>query len=158
MTCFRATKLVREKWGLFASIVFVFGLLSFMGSSNNDKSNKEPNSNQIKTWKFTPEDSLDKKATFSTIVKLEQTLVSDYQLHVTYGQDQQKHLNTPISASAWRTGLVSGTNWKPEFINVNQTDDNTKFEYFVDGTVEWKLLGMTIYSQPKLYKGFVSAK
>lgn len=47
--CFKATKLIREKLGLIATIVFVFGLLSFVGNSNNHNDNKEPDSNQIKT-------------------------------------------------------------------------------------------------------------
>ena len=46
----KATKLVREKVGLFASLIFLFGLLSFGGRSNND--DKEPNSNQIMRFRW----------------------------------------------------------------------------------------------------------
>jgi hypothetical protein len=48
----------------------VFGLLSFVGGSNDDKANKEPNSNQIRIWKFALEDSLEKSATFLIDVEL----------------------------------------------------------------------------------------
>jgi hypothetical protein len=157
VVCFRATKLVRENLGLFSSIVFVFGLLSFVGKSNSDRDNREPNSNQIKTWKFTSTDSLDKTGISSTTVKLDQSMVLTYGLHIEYGKDKEQ-MNKPISANSSVTGLVCGTNWKPLVIVVNPTDDNTKFEYFVDGTVEWKLLGAIIYSQPNEYKGYVSVK
>ena len=69
--CFKATKLLREKVGLLASIIFVAGSLSFIGQSNIDNDNKEPNSNQIRTWKFHSADTLNKNATFSLDVILE---------------------------------------------------------------------------------------
>jgi len=156
--CFRATKLIRQNFGLLASIVFVFGLLSFIGHSNNNNDNREPNSNQIKTWKFTSDDSLSRHPTSSVFIDLEKTLVSKYYLFVLYGKDKDGQINIPISASSSTNGFISGTNWKPISIFINRTDDNNKFEYFVSGVVEWKLLGATIYSQLKEYKGIVSAK
>jgi hypothetical protein len=158
VTCFRATRIVREKFGLFASVIFVFGLLSFIGNSNNDKDNKEPGSSQIRTWKFVSEDSLDRNATFLIHVELEKTLISKYDLGIKYGKDKQQNLNIPISAYSSMTGFVSGTNWEPSSIIVNRTSDNNKFEYYVHGTMEWKLLGTTVYSQPKEYKGTASTK
>ncbi len=157
-TCFRATKLIRENFGLFASVVFVFGLLSFIGHSNNDNDNKEPNSNQIKTWKFASEDSLNRNATSLVDIDLEKTLISKYQLGIKYGKDKQGQINIPISANSWTTGFISGTNWKPSSIIVNTTDDKNKLAYFVDGIVEWKLLGATVYSQPKQYEGITLTK
>jgi hypothetical protein len=76
--CFRATKLLREKGGLPASIIFVFGLLSFIGQSNVDNDNKEPGSNQIKTWRFISEDTLNRNETFLLNVILEETFVSKF--------------------------------------------------------------------------------
>ncbi len=158
VTCFKATKLIREKLGLFASIIFVFGLLSFVGHSNNEYDNKESNSNQIKTWKFISEDSLNRNATYLLDIDLEKTLVSKYDLGIKYGKDRQGEMNIPISAYSSTSGFISGTNWKPVSIIVNRTTDNNKFEYYVDGVVEWKLLGTTIYSQLKEYKGIVLTK
>jgi len=155
--CFKVTKLIREKLGLFASIIFVFGLLSFVGHSNNDN-NKESNSNQIKTWKFTSEDILSRNGTYLLDVDLEETLVSKYDLDIEYGKDRHGEMNIPISASSSKTGLVIGTNWKPVSIIVNKTNDNKKFEYLVEGVVEWKLLGATIYSRLKEYKGIALIK
>jgi len=43
-------------------------------------------------------------------------------------------------------------------IAADRTDDNGVFEYFVDGVVEWKLLGTTIYSQPKKFNGTALTK
>jgi hypothetical protein len=156
LICFKATKLIREKIGLFASIIFVFGLLSFVGHSNND--NKEPNSNQIKTWQFISVDSLKSNDSYLLDINLEKTLVSKYHLGIKYAKNKQGQINIPISAYSSTSGFISGTNWKPVSIIINRTDDNIKFEYFVDGVVEWKLLGATIYSQMKEYKGMALTK
>jgi hypothetical protein len=158
VTCFRATRLVREKFGLFTSIIFVFGLLSFISNSNDDKDNIEPGTSQIRTWKFVSEDSVDRNATFLINVELEKTLISKYGLGIEYGKDKQGQLNIPISGNSSTTGFVSGTNWKPSSIIVNKTYHNTKFEYYVYGIMEWKLLGATVYSQPKEYKGIALTK
>ena len=156
--CFKATKLIREKIGLFASIIFVFGLLSFVGHSNNDNDNKEPNSNQIKTWKFISEDSLKSNDSYLLDIDLEKTLISKYVLGIKYGKDKQGQTNVLISAYSSTSGFISGTNWKPISIIVNTTNDNNKFEYSIAGVVEWKLLGAPIYSQLKEYKGIALTK
>jgi hypothetical protein len=132
----------------------VFGLFSFIGHSDND--NKEPNSNQIKTWKFTPEDSLNGNESFFLYIDLEKTLISKYNLGIKYRKD--KNMNIPMSAYSTTTGFISGTIWKPISIKVSKTDDNKKFEYSVDGIVGWKLLGATVYSQRKMYSGYAITK
>ncbi len=155
--CFKATKLIREKIGLFASVIFVVGLLSFIEHSNDDN-NKEPNSNHIKTWKFISEDSLKSNDSDILYIDLEKNPVSKYDLGIKYGKHKERQINIPISAYSSTTGFMSGTNWRPISIIINRTDDNNKFEYFVDGVVEWKLLGATIYSQLKEYKGIALTK
>ena len=157
-TCFKATKLIREKSGLLASIVFAFGLLSFVGHSNNNDENKESNSNQVKTWNFTSKDSLNSSSTFFIYIELEKTFISKYGLGISYGKDKQGQSNIPISAYSSTNGFISGTSWRPTSIVINRTDENNKFEYFVDGVVEWKLLGATFYSQLKKYKGTALTK
>ena len=67
-------------------------------------------------------------------------------------KDKWGQLNIPICAYSLTSGLVGGTEWKPMAIVVNRTGDNKRFEYFVDGIVEWKLLGARIYSQSKHYE------
>lgn len=151
--CFNAAKLTKEKSGVLAAIVFVFGLLSFVGKNNSDNDNMEPNSNQIKIWKFNSPDSLNQGSNTYTIIDLEKTSISKYSLGISYGKDKELKNTIPISANTFNTGFQSGTSWKPTSIIINGTDDSTKFEYKVDGTVNWNLLGMRIFAQPKHWKG-----
>lgn len=154
--CFKATALIRRNIGTAAAVIFVFGLLSFTNQANSDKDNLEPHSNQIKTWHFVPEDSLDGNSTWSVRTELEKTLVSTYTLGVKYGKDKELKNYVPISAYTSVTGFQSGTSWNPQSITINRADSN--FSYEVSGTVKWKLLGFTIYEQPKLWKGVAAFK
>lgn len=154
--CIKMTKFIREKLGIFASIIFVFGLLSFINPSKNNS--REPNSNQNKTWKFTNEDSLYKNNTYILNIDLEDNLVSKYYMGLIYGKEKHGEKRFPISAYSSKTGFIIGTNWKPNVIIINKTSNNNKFEYFVQGVVEWKLLWATIYCQQKKYKGIALTK
>jgi hypothetical protein len=152
--CFKGTKLIREKLGLLASIIFVFGLLSFMGNTTNPE-NQNPENNKTRKWEFTPVEKITSNTTQFFTIELEKTLISKYELDILYGQDQASKTIVPINAYSLTSGFVSGTNWKPLMIRVDTTEKNGKLLYWVEGVVEWKLLGSTIYSQSKNYKGSV---
>lgn len=162
-TCLKATKLLREKFGIFASIVFVFGLLSFVGNPDNNNDNKSPGSNQLNTWNFyspnslNPLDSLRANETSFFSVNVDKNIISKNDLIISYNRDQQG-LNSPVSASFATSGLMMGTYWKPRAIMVNRTDDNNKFEYIIIVEVQWKLLGATIYTQAKELDGIAIIK
>lgn len=122
------------------------------------ENNKELNSDQIKTWKFTTTDSLNRKATYFLKVNLEKTFVSKYDLVINYSEDIKGEINLPISAYSPTSDFISGTNWKPMSIIINRTTVNNQFGYIVHGVVEWKILNTTIYSKPKAYKGIAITK
>lgn len=156
LTCFKLVKVARNHIGGFATVVFVFGLLSFVGGSKSESNSVK--FNQTKTFKFTLEDSIELNSSKYSHVILEDHLVSKYDLGLIYGKEPTSKRNTPISAYSGTTGLVMGTNWKPLNISVLKTSDNDKFKYVVHGIVEWKLLGSTIYTQFKVYQGSVLLK
>jgi len=148
--CFNAIKLVRREIGLFAAIVFIIGLLSFCSRQNND----DRATNSTKTWTFTSEDSLTHKPTSFLRLELERNLISKYDLEVIYRKDRN-NVNIPISAYISTSGFTIGTNWSGESIFVDKTDDNNKFHYYVNGVVEWHLLGITVYTQHKTFNGTI---
>jgi len=156
--CFKATKLVKEKIGLFATVIFVLGILSFMGQRAKESYNNVANSNKTDSWVFASEDSLNRGGSYFVHINLEKNLISKKVLGVKYGRDKQGLTNIPISAYTTTTGFISGTSWRPISINVNRTDDNNKFQFIVIGVVDWKLFGATIYTQSKNFNGTVSTK
>lgn len=154
--CLKLAKLVRNHIGVLATIVFVFGLLSFVVGSKSDTN--AATYNQTKTFKFALEDSLEQNSGKFSHVILENNFVTKYDLFLNSGKEITSQKNTPISAYSGTTGLVMGTKWKPLNINILKTTDNNKFRYIVYGIVEWKLLGATLYTQSKVYQGIVPLK
>jgi hypothetical protein len=151
--CFKATKFIRERINLIAAIIFVFGLLSFIGRSNEYDSNTSINSNQIQIWKRSLTDTLNLTNISSINIDLEETLVSRYQLLVTYGKETGSQINKPISASTSMSGFVSGTSWTPISIHISPGTRAETITYYVDGICEWRLLGAVVYSQPRRFQG-----
>ena len=151
--CFKAAKLIKEKFGILATIIFVFGLLSFVGHSDDEESNNKPNTNFIQTWNLRTSDSLAETYTSFVEVELEKTLISKYRLGIGYNKDSLTRNSIPVSAFSDVIGFQSGTNWKPVSIIVNQSTGGRTFEYEVYGIVGWRLLGMTVYHQSKHWKG-----
>lgn len=147
--CFKATKLIKENIGSFATLIFVVGFFGLIGSVAHDYKQ------QLKTWTFTTDDSLTKTSTTFTQIDLEKTLVSHYELSVTYAKDKNA-LNTPISAHSSAIGFIFGVNWEPIALMIDKTKNNHKFSYSVVAMVHWKLLGVTIYTQSKQYHGMIS--
>lgn len=153
--CIKAIKLVRQELGLFATVIFVIGLLSFC-THNNDK-NKDTNSNKTRNWTFASSDSLKQDMSSFLRVELQDNLISKYEIALDYGKDKN-NINVPISAFPSTTGFMAGTEWKPVSISVYKTNDNTRFRYYVAGSVEWNLLGVNVYAQNKMFEGTVSTE
>jgi hypothetical protein len=152
--CFKVTKLVREKMGLFVTVFFVIMLLSFIGNANKDSYSKTTNSNQTKTWNNSSEDSLTFYTSYLPRIEMEKNLVTSYSLEVFYGKDKNNHI-VPKSAYTSNTGFIAGTKWTPISIEIKETSDKNKYSYSVLGVVDWNLLGTTIYTQQKRFNGTI---
>lgn len=153
-----AARLIREKFGILGSAIFVFGVVSFIGRSFANNDNREPGAGKPRTWEFHTSDSLRNDFHAMAEVVLEENLISTYSLGISYGRTERTQENLPINAQSWTTGFISGTSWQPHYILANQTENNQVFQYEVKGSVKWRLLGLTIYSQSKHWKGTVELR
>lgn len=151
--CFRATRLIREHLGLFASIVFVVGLLSFAGNSSI-QTNAGGKNNQLQTWTFNPKDKLTPSTINYKRFTIDETMTLTISLGIQYGRDSTSTKLVPIEANSSLTGFISGFRWKPEAVTVYATTPG-KLSYGVSGPLEWSLLGVPLYRQSKAYAGTV---
>lgn len=158
IVCLKAAKLIKEKLGGAAAVIFVLGLLSYIGRPDSDKDNSTENSKQTSIWKFASADTLDKGSNSHISIDLEKTLMLKYSLGISYGKDEKRQNIIPVNANTFTEGLVSGTSLEANYISVNNAGNNQQFGYEVNGTIKWSLLGITIYSQPKNWKGTVVLK
>jgi hypothetical protein len=152
--CLKSTKIIREKLGVFAVLIFVFGLLSFVGKPNdeNPKIKIFDLQDQIKEAKL----NRFVGNTYSIEKKLEDNLMSQIELSIKFGENgNEKKL---LTAYTNRSGFVSGTNWKTEMVNIQKSKTENKCYYNISGTLEWRLLGLKVYSEPKDFEGEMELK
>ena len=154
VVCYKGAKLVKNEIGLWAALIFVLGLLSLMNVFNKDGIQYKYNEKVMKKG-FSSSDSIIEGTSKNRYVSLEKNLVSDFNLSFNYGQGKISKLNTPIDAEVRINGATNGIRWKPMMFLINETDSNTKFAYDIYGLLEWKLMGITLYTQHKSFKGFV---
>lgn len=153
--CFKSSILIKQKLGALASIVFVFGFLSFIGRPNVDHISNT--SGQSLKWEAKSPYNIENGNNFSKMIDLDKTLVSKYSQDIYFGREVGTLKYIPTNAWTSASGLVSGTRWKPIYINVEPTEPNT-IKYAVTGTIQWHLLGITFYTQIKNWQGEVFIK
>lgn len=151
--CFKAVKVIRENLGGIATLVLVLGLLSF-------KVNSKDENNRIKTFdlqnvspkmeseKFEGNEHLNEK-------KLEQNLLTDFHMSIKYRENNNEI--KLLTAYVNRTGIEMGTEWKPSTVFLNKVHNNL-YEYHVSGSIDWRILGIRLYTQSKEFDGKIELK
>lgn len=156
MLCFKATKIIRDKYGVSASILVTLIVLSLLSQSNR---NDEYRNSQAGTNRFvlTPKDSIIQIESVFKTVTMEKNWVSNYELSFYYSTDIHGKPFVPVEAYTTTSGLISGVYWRPESIVINRLSDDGQFGYIVSGVKYWTLLGTTLYIQPVDFRGKVKA-
>jgi hypothetical protein len=152
--CFRATKNLRRDLGWLASVIFVWGLLSFVNKDNESETTNS--TRKIKEWNFnSPKDI--KGYQRLTVLTIEDELAYGLDLDVKFAKDSSQ-VSFPLSAGSSFSGLSAGNIWQPENITLNPTNTPNSFKYSVSGIMKWRLLGSTIYHETRLYQGFIELR
>lgn len=156
VVCIKSVKIVRDGLGVFAGLVLVIGLLSFiskddsknLAEKNIDFYNNELSNNSSKRT-FTGN-------SFRQDVNLEKNLTSNISLDIYVGEE--KNDLVIISANCMKSGFVSGTKWNVHTIHVDKPKNKNYCNYFVSGSVDWRIMGLKLYSESKIFEGKVILK
>jgi hypothetical protein len=144
--CFQATKKIRDNFGRIAALVFVLGLVSFISKPNEEN-------NLFQTFDLQKDAGFSNKYngnTFSTDKLLEENLTTKISLSIQFGENNsEKRL---LKAEIYRDGFVSGTEWKATNVTISPLD-RINYQYQTTGIIDWKILGITLYSQSKEFNG-----
>jgi len=144
--CFQATKKIRDNFGRIAALVFVLGLVSFINKPNEEN-------NLFQTFDLQKDAGFPNKYngnTFSTDKLLEENLTTKISLSIQFGENNsEKKL---LKAEIYRDGFVSGTEWKATNVTISPLD-RINYQYQATGIIDWKILGITLYSQSKEFNG-----
>ena len=145
--CFKSVKIIKEKIGILASFIFVIGLLSFI-SKPNEKNLADKNIDILN--QTNPKKAFNGNSFFQE-VNLEDNLTSNIGLSILVGEKEAELVI--LNANCYRSGFISGTNWNVENIEVDKQKNKRYCSYLVRGIMEWKILGITVYSEHKTFIG-----
>lgn len=129
---FSVLKLIKDNMGSPALVIFILGSLSFIKDTISIKGSQPVTDQQL--------------ITATSIVNRD--LLYSNTLSYYYPKDSG---STEMYGEVLQTGLVVGHAWKslpPTFYFKNK-----KLYYSIRGNHEWKFLGLTLYSEPKEFKG-----
>lgn len=82
---------------------------------------------------------------------MEDNLTSKIGLSILVGENEPDLII--LNANCFRSGFISGTNWNAENIEIDKEKNKKYCTYLVRGIMEWKILGITIYSEHKRFNG-----
>ena len=148
IVCFKSIRLIRERFGILATLVFLIGISSFLNF-------KKPEEN-VKIFNFENQKikNLNCSSSKSEEICLEQNLATNISFHTTFGEINNAY--KPINSFSYLSGFISGLEWHPKDISINSTQSKNKFDYMIYGCLKWNLFGFTIFTEAKEYKGFIN--
>jgi hypothetical protein len=150
---FKATKLIRVKWGYFTAVIVFFWGLTILFSP------RKAETRETKTWTASPTDSLGNGRLFTSTVVFNKTGISKYALLIQAKEADSTHAAEPFKAQVITDGVSIGSTFEPYNISIEKADERGAYKYVVDATIEWTLVG-TPFSlfQNKSYSGTFTLK
>lgn len=152
--CFKATKLLKEKHGILVSLIFIVGIFSIMGTSaKSDASSNNSNGKSSVLFNLSEQDLDHTKSGDVKSIAIDKKGLTTFNLQILFGYFKGSNTPLPYQAYSEISGLMGGHEWSST-TTVNKTSQPGHFSYNVTGILKWKLLWMSIYSQPITYEGF----
>ena len=149
---YRATRLLRKDLGLAAAIFFAIGFLSFINSPGYKEAQNSFNLNeQAKA------DTQQQQQLVQTVM-IEENAAFDTHLQLTYNRQQAQALPQPIAAKVYTSGLVLSHSLKVMDTIVTYDAATKSWNYQLYGVLHWRLLGMKVYTQTKMFEGSAPAQ
>ena len=142
-------KIIREKRGIILALFLSFLLFSFVFRK------EKVDNNITRTSRFTTDskDNIYPGKGVSDFKKLEEMPLSDVELYSFWGFSKEKNEYIPIDATVSFSGFTSGHQWKTSHISIDKEAAKSGYEYTITGSVEWSILGFSVYTQPKQFTG-----
>lgn len=138
----KGNKIFNPRFKTVSFFIMFIGVVQIISASNSDE---KPN-RVIINKDFTKADRSEIKN-----ITLEDNLTLDINMLIKYSVNRNELI--PIESNSFLTGLVSGYEWKIESFQASNYNSMEKGKYNVEGILKWKLFGITIYNELKVFKG-----
>lgn len=139
----RYTSLINKRVGVFPALIFILGSLSMLSSAS-------PTKNISDNTIFNETDNQGLSPHSKKFILLDNKL-SKIIIGIQYQYDLSKTDITVLSAYTSVSGLIAGTKWESNGIQISKKDKNT-FTYNVYGHYKWSILGIQVYTQYKYFE------
>lgn len=138
-------QIFNPKLKVVSAIILVIGVVQIASASSKEESNQQI----IITQDYDPQND-------STIkeVLLEDNLTFDINMFVEYSLEENEYV--PVESKSYLTGIVYGYEWEFKSIQTHNYEAKKKADFTADGVLKWNLLGITVYSQLKSFKGTIN--
>jgi len=146
---YRATKLLRRELGIAAALLFAIGSLSFVNGTGYREAQ-----NHFELRK--EEKKLPQNHLMQTIAIDENAAFTTY-LQIKYNSKKSPAVLEPVAAQVYTGGLVLSHNLKVLDVTVVYDSTGKKWNYGVIGSQHWRLLGLKVYTQTKMFEGSAPA-
>jgi hypothetical protein len=138
----KITKLIIEKLGLFASLIFIVFTISFLNESSKEKFHEK-----------TTEINNEVIYTNSKSKIIEDKLVTKIETRISFGKRKD---TLYITSKTNRYGFVIGTDWISHYSSLEEVKNSKNtYKYNVLGTLEWNILGIKVYKEIKEFNGIL---
>jgi hypothetical protein len=156
--CFRATKLVKEKLGIAAAVIFAIGLLAFMNKEPKAPDQLISQAEHPNTFTVKHNANSSQPTSDYIVVPIEKYVGSTLTMEVSFTRQSPTDSVTASTVAFSASGLVGGHKWKPETAHIYPTSSKNVFRYEAAVMLEWAILGCPVYSQSKTFSGSFELK
>lgn len=148
--CFKAALVIRKELGFWSFLFLAVCIFSLAASKGNcDDTGSLHIGDRLPEINKYPAGA---KHVYKELI-ISDDLLTDIVLQVRFYKDKQE--TGLISAKTIRTGIINGTNWNSVMITITDAAGYGKYTYTIIGTMEYKILGLKVYSQPREFQGSI---
>lgn len=138
----KGKKLFENDYGNLILILLAIGVLGILNKDATSPKNE---------YIFPTNEMLVGRSVKTSHINIEDNLTFDIGLTIRFRKDATGEL-IPSFSRSHATGYTNGLVWNYNYADIEKLKDNT-FSYTVVGTLDWRMYGIKIYTQPKEFKG-----
>lgn len=143
----KGKQIFNTSFKVISIVVFLSGVLQIISASKNPK---------IENFIIISDDVNPQNRVVLKKIILEDNLSFNINMLLEYSVGKNEYI--PIKSNSFLTGFVSGYQWEFKSIKINNFKPNEKVNYKVHGLLEWKLFGIIIYTESKIFEGEINKK
>lgn len=137
----KGKRFFNPKYKTFQILFLVIGVTQIIVASSTDKANQNI---YLK----------DDHANFNSSKMVHHMVEDNWTMNIHFLLEYSVHGNKyiPLKSSSFLSGFVSGYDWELLSVDGVGIEDGRGTVWYVNGNLQWKLFGTTIYSQNKIFQ------